>query len=429
MLFTNSSYLVHVDLSNNLLLAVNDLFVDTFHFNYHALTSIDLSWNCLKDIPFGLLELDVQAEIDLSGNKISFQSIRQVLQKLANAKTPNGYRGFSLDNFRSEPKTLILHDNSFTSFDISTLDTDLSKAFGIFFVSVRLNFGDFVFNCDCKMYSLYKLIHQFGYVIHKHHATLDYMYSTVEYNSDGFNCLRPEELRGKPLIHAPVLAFGCEKELPTCPENCKCWIRSVDGAVKVDCANQNLTSIPASIPNGSIELDVSNNEVISLQQDVPHYVQLLQVLDLSENHLQNVNEKIFKARYNLSDLRLHNNELTTLPKTVSVIQQMKVYPLQCRHNETDGVSNHQPHHCLINRLFRRRSKKISKLRVTGLCVGNSSGTCKFPAQMASNAENFSIWWRHHGKTLRAELPWWNTKCSRISYHSSTVKWLRYLIFV
>ena len=28
-----------------------------------------------------------------------------------------------------------------------------------------------------------------------------------------------------------------------------------------------------------------------------------------------------------------------------------------RHNEYDGVSNHQPNDCLLNRLFRRRSKK------------------------------------------------------------------------
>ena len=69
--------------------------------------------------------------------------------------------------------------------------------------------------------------------------------------------------------------------------------------------------------------------------------------------------------------------------------------LRCRHDGRDSVSNHQPHHCLLNRLFRRRSKKTSKLRVTGLCAGNSPGTDEFPAQMASNAENFSIWWRHH----------------------------------
>ena len=40
-----------------------------------------------------------------------------------------------------------------------------------------------------------------------------------------------------------------------------------------------------------------------------------------------------------------------------------------RHNDHDGVSNHQPHDCLLNRLFRRRSKKTSKLRVTSLCAG------------------------------------------------------------
>ena len=40
-------------------------------------------------------------------------------------------------------------------------------------------------------------------------------------------------------------------------------------------------------------------------------------------------------------------------------------PLQWRHNERAGVSNHQPRDCLLNRLFRRRSKKISKLRTKG----------------------------------------------------------------
>ena len=71
-------------------------------------------------------------------------------------------------------------------------------------------------------------------------------------------------------------------------------------------------------------------------------------------------------------------------------------PLQWRHNGRDSVSNHQPHDCLLNRLFRRRSRKTPKLRVTGLCAGNSPVTGEFPAQMASYAEKVSIWWRHHG---------------------------------
>ena len=40
-------------------------------------------------------------------------------------------------------------------------------------------------------------------------------------------------------------------------------------------------------------------------------------------------------------------------------------------------------------------RKTSQLRVTGLCVGNSPETAEFTAQMASNAENIFIWWRHH----------------------------------
>ena len=74
------------------------------------------------------------------------------------------------------------------------------------------------------------------------------------------------------------------------------------------------------------------------------------------------------------------------------------YPLQWRHNGRDGVSNHQSHDCLLNRLLRRRSKKTSELRVTGLCAGSSPGTGDFPAQMASYAENVSIWWRHHDQS-------------------------------
>ena len=48
--------------------------------------------------------------------------------------------------------------------------------------------------------------------------------------------------------------------------------------------------------------------------------------------------------------------------------QRVLQPLQRRHNGRDRLSNHQPHDCLLNRLSRRRSKKTSKVRVTGLCV-------------------------------------------------------------
>ena len=75
------------------------------------------------------------------------------------------------------------------------------------------------------------------------------------------------------------------------------------------------------------------------------------------------------------------------------------FSLQWRHNGRDSVSNHQPHDCFLKRWFRHRSNKTSKLRATGLCAGNSPEAGEFPAQMASNAENVSIWWRHHVNTI------------------------------
>ena len=57
--------------------------------------------------------------------------------------------------------------------------------------------------------------------------------------------------------------------------------------------------------------------------------------------------------------------------------------LQWRRNGRDGGSNHRRIDCLLNRSFMRRSKKTSKLLVTGLCEGNSSVTGEFPAQGAS----------------------------------------------
>ena len=92
-------------------------------------------------------------------------------------------------------------------------------------------------------------------------------------------------------------------------------------------------------------------------------------------------------------------------------------PLQWRHNGRDSVSNHQPHGCLLSRPFRRRSKKISKLPVTGLCAVNSPVTCEFPAQRASNVENVSIWWRHHGQVFS------DTGQSEIAHYKNCSKYI------
>ena len=99
--------------------------------------------------------------------------------------------------------------------------------------------------------------------------------------------------------------------------------------------------------------------------------------------------------------------METKPHVPVIYVKQLTESLRWRHNGRDGVSNHQPHDCLLNRLFGCKLKKTSKLRVTGLCVGNSPGTGEFPAQMASNTENVSIWWCHHddGVATSDTQPW------------------------
>ena len=94
------------------------------------------------------------------------------------------------------------------------------------------------------------------------------------------------------------------------------------------------------------------------------------------------------------------------------------YSLKWRHNGHDSVSNHQPRDCLLNRLFRCRSKKTSKLRVTGLCARNSPVPDECPAQMANNTETVSIWWRHYVSIGKQVV---STELNRKRYDSDNLK--------
>ena len=104
------------------------------------------------------------------------------------------------------------------------------------------------------------------------------------------------------------------------------------------------------------------------------------------------------------------------------ICQRIFHSLQWRNNECDGISNHQPRDWLLNHLFRHWSKKKSKLLITGLCEGNSPVIGEFPAWMASNAENVSIWWCHH------ENPDWLEMLQHIMAYKMLIYWCLMMLY-
>ena len=112
-------------------------------------------------------------------------------------------------------------------------------------------------------------------------------------------------------------------------------------------------------------------------------------------HLSRIPQEIFQNN-NVHSFALNGEMWDTGQVHREICELDYSSSLQWRHNERNSVLNHQRFDCLLNRLSRHRSKKTSKLRVTGLCEGNSLVTGEFSTQRASNVENVSIWWRHHG---------------------------------
>ena len=61
---------------------------------------------------------------------------------------------------------------------------------------------------------------------------------------------------------------------------------------------------------------------------------------------------------------------------------------------------------VYSNVYSDADKKTPKLRIIGFCMGNSPGAGEFPAQMTSNAENDSIWWRLHSAGTFCDILLW-----------------------
>ena len=114
-----------------------------------------------------------------------------------------------------------------------------------------------------------------------------------------------------------------------------------------------------------------------------------------------------------------------------LIKCITIHSLQWRRNEHDGVSNYLPHFCLPNHLSRRRTKKISKIRVTDSLCGEFTGDRWIPRTKTQLRRNVSIWWRHpvylahnlrmktSNEDLKSDHPKLGGKCHICNYASYT----------
>ena len=79
--------------------------------------------------------------------------------------------------------------------------------------------------------------------------------------------------------------------------------------------------------------------------------------------------------------------------------------------------NHQPHDCLLNHLFRHKSKKTSKLRVTGLCAGEFTGDRWIPRTKGQK----------RGKCFHLMTSSWLSWIKHYRYDNTTKKFILVMI--
>ena len=137
--------------------------------------------------------------------------------------------------------------------------------------------------------------------------------------------------------------------------------------IRADCCNQILTRI---------NTDTIHLDILALNSEIPsHQIKkktLMMYMILDGKYIGDAFQiKVSKL------LVSYIYSVTCISDTLTLFIAVH-FSLRWRQNGRDSVSNHQPGHCLLSLLFGRRSKKTSKLRVTGLCVGNSPGPVNSP---------------------------------------------------
>ena len=315
--FAGLPSLTTLDLTNNHLVHISDNALGPLFSDYLQLAEVSFSHNFLADFPIWLLSVRFLSTINLSYNKITFPGIVKTLQRIespAYIEINNGY-STSTTGYKFKPaitKTINMEHNHIVSMDLPSLDEDTSLYVRLVLNFFQIDLDGNNLTCDCHMYSLYKYLHSM-----RAGADRDYeQIGVLPYNFDSVLCKSQKTLSNEPVVSVDVDTFGCFAEVPGCPADCKCWVRSTDQAVVVHCNKRNLTSLPETIPQQSVKLDFSGNHLPDLHSPLPQYMSSLERVDLSGNRLARIDPRVLRELCINCTLNLNNNALTYLPSEV-----------------------------------------------------------------------------------------------------------------
>ncbi|XP_047472308.1 protein slit-like isoform X1 [Penaeus chinensis] len=270
---------------------------------YRLLKRIDLSNNEISEVAEDAFHsLSNLNSLVLYGNKITTISPR-VFRGLSNLQllllNANQIECVHQEAFKDLRKLslLSLYDNRIMSFGNGTFAP---------LVNIQtMHLGANPFVCDCNL------------------AWLASYLTENPIETSGARCQEPAKLSRKPFNRLKQESFKCTNELRSryngrcneadlCPAQCRCE------GTRLDCSGRELTSLPTDIPPATTHLDLSYNQLFSLDGTTSlAELKELTHLDLSHNRLTSLSPDFFRGTRALTHLDLSGNHISCISRRIS----------------------------------------------------------------------------------------------------------------
>lgn len=282
----NLTYLRHLDLSGNYITTMDPSILMS---PFLSLLKVDLSHNVMEKLDVtNMLSSRPFCIIDYTGNHIK-ELVNEPVFRLDHNKTYGpGYVSLEKNIFETFPDFQELLDLD----ELSQLG--VLMACGFSFLNIQLN-------CDCNLQPFISLSKDILQSIWR-----DYMNVT---------CVSPTEMAGIPIVKIPLEKLVCQI-INDCPISCTCVEIPEKNTLYVDCSNANLHELPASLPNPKhskyISLDISRNDIQHISNKL--YLNQLSTLDISNNNLKEIDDRLSEFIQNITFINISNNPLHYFPK-------------------------------------------------------------------------------------------------------------------
>ena len=312
------------------------LSTQTFPVDSVVLSEMYFQSNPIKSLPEFIFWIRSLTHTDFSNTDITFDNLTEFIQNIdtnrLGSSVVDSASDMEVEDLKQRAqklRTIDLSSCKIESIYLKEYTTEMKAVVLVLLQHFKFVLTNNPLNCDCKIAPLSKFLNDL-----KENGTV----SQYEYYFQEWVCQNPIELQNRPLLSVKEEETYCiTTKLPRCPGECKCYNRSVNGNIIVDCRHAGLKRMHRRMPAGLLELWYGHNNITTIQPQ--HYLKRTKVLDISFNQVTNIQDSVFKETKLLEKLYIQSNILTYLPRA---LESLQLSAIELSHNN---------YHCDCNSLW------------------------------------------------------------------------------